>query len=88
MAECPLPKPNTRVRFPSPAPKEEGDSKWNPPLLLEQPMGFEKSCARNARRGEFAKQICASIASQAREQRNVAMFFFLKKFPHKKHNSA
>ena len=21
MAECPLPKPNTRVRFPSPAPK-------------------------------------------------------------------
>jgi len=55
---------------------------------LEQPMGFEKSCARNARRGEFAKQICASIASQAREQRNVAMFFFLKKFPHKKHNSA
>ncbi len=24
MAECPLPKPNTRVRFPSPAPKEEG----------------------------------------------------------------
>ena len=23
MAECPLPKPNTRVRFPSPAPKKE-----------------------------------------------------------------
>ena len=23
MAECPLPKPNTRVRFPSPAPKKD-----------------------------------------------------------------
>ncbi len=23
MAECPLPKPNTRVRFPSPAPNEK-----------------------------------------------------------------
>ena len=48
MAECPLPKPNTRVRFPSPAPKEEGDSTRNPPLLLESVTGFEKLCARIA----------------------------------------
>ena len=60
MAECPLPKPNTRVRFPSPAPKEEGGPN-GPPLLLKQLTDLEKSCARNARRDEFAKQICASI---------------------------
>ena len=45
MAECPLPKPNTRVRFPSPAPKAEG-VQTEPPLLLKPVTGFEKLCAR------------------------------------------
>ena len=60
MAECPLPKPNTRVRFPSPAPKEEGVPNGTP-SSFEPVDGFEKLCARNACRDEFAKQICASI---------------------------
>ncbi|MBQ9797198.1 MAG: hypothetical protein IJW50_05700 [Clostridia bacterium] len=33
---------------------------------MESVTDLAKSCARNARRGEFAKQICASVATQAR----------------------
>ena len=61
MAECPLPKPNTRVRFPSPAPKRNPHASRGG-SFLEQVTNFEKPCARNACRDEFAKQICASIA--------------------------
>ncbi len=48
MAECPLPKPNTRVRFPSPAPKRNPHAvAWG--FFLAQLTSFEKLCARIVR---------------------------------------
>ena len=47
MAECPLPKPNTRVRFPSPAPIRKTYAPRRS-YLLEQVMLFETVCARRA----------------------------------------
>ena len=70
MAECPLPKPNTRVRFPSSAPKEKGEAR---PLLslfkyytnqTPQMLAFAIACenclwnrtARRARLGSDSRQ--------------------------------
>ena len=61
MAECPLPKPNTRVRFPSPAPKEEGVPNGTPSSFGIVDAFQNRVRAKHAR-GEFAEQICATIA--------------------------
>ena len=109
MAECPLPKPNTRVRFPSPAPKRNPhaiawgflfgtddaflnrarnalaanlQSKFAPRLQSKRGLvlipvtawgflfgtddAFQNRVRATRARGEFAKQICASIAKQER----------------------
>ena len=60
MAECPLPKPNTRVRFPSPAPKQGGFHQESPPCF-GMVYGLRNRAHATRARGEFAKQICASI---------------------------
>ncbi len=60
MAECPLPKPNTRVRFPSPAPKGKMPL-WHLFFFWSRWRAL-RNCARATRaRGEFAKQICAIL---------------------------
>ena len=53
MAECPLPKPNTRVRFPSPAPKRNSHASRGGSFLA-QLTDLKKLCARNAR----SRRIC------------------------------
>ncbi len=64
MAECPLPKPNTRVRFPSPAPKRNPHATaWG--FLFGIDDAFQNRVRATRARGEFAEQICATIAMQS-----------------------
>ena len=61
MAECPLPKPNTRVRFPSPAPIRKTYAPRRS-FLLEQVTAL-RNRARNAPAANLRSKFAARLYS-------------------------